>query len=118
MTLGLNREHKISTALTIVTLMLSAGAMLAYTTYFLTSQINAVAVASTRALDAQRDVFDQQYTLMLQRVTILEANAAVRDKAIDRLNVLIDQQSAILRDLAVSQKSLETTLEAMSKSRR
>lgn len=140
MTLGLSREHRVSAALTIITLMLSAGAMLAYTTYFIVNQVTTASEAQTRALadqralftqqlETQRDFFTQQleaqqkryndeHTMMLQRVVTLETSAIGRDKAIDRLDTLMDQVSAVLRDMSVSQKSLEATLEAMSKQKR
>lgn len=82
----------------IVSLGLLAGGMLGGATWYLSGDINAIAVGENRDMMRQWQVYEDEHLLTLQRVTKLEAEQDNMRETISQLTVTEDQIRAALTD--------------------
>lgn len=97
---------------TVISLSLLAGSMLAGAVWYLSADINAVAVADNQALAKQWQLFQDSNIMVVQRVTTLEAERTEDRSGIDHLSVAIDQERAALNDLATAVTKLQAAVDA------
>lgn len=97
---------------TVISLSLLAGSMLAGAVWYLSADINAVAIADNQALAKQWQLFQDSNMMVVQRVTTLEAERTEDRSGIDHLSVAIDQERAALNDLATAVTKLQAAVDA------
>src|SRR5215469_16494847 len=95
-------------------LMVVAGGMIASATYFVVSHNDNVAAANQIAIEQLYRTFVEAHTVMSERVTKLEVTQSSNSIAIERVNVMIDQERAALNDLTTAVTKLQAAIENSS----